>query len=61
VTELDDIGAQRREVLAQLNELTEKLRVLAVAEVAAGVPKLQVAKRASITRPTLDIWLRPLP
>jgi len=58
MSKLDDLGKQRIRLLEQLAEVTATLEPVAVAEVESGVPKLQVAKRAGITRPTLDAWLR---
>jgi hypothetical protein len=58
MSKLDELGRQRARLLEQLAGVTEKLEPLAVAEVGRGVPKLQVAKRAAVTRPTLDAWLR---
>lgn len=55
---LDDAGAKRQALLLELAEVTATVEALAVAEVAAGVPKRQVAERGSVTRPTLDAWLR---
>lgn len=52
----------RADALAQAGAAREdalnRLRVLAVEAVAAGMPKRQVAELAGTSRPTLDKWLR---
>ena len=54
---LADLGAQRMALLAEVDTLTEQIRVEAIAAVRAGHEKLYVARDAGVTRRTLDRWL----
>lgn len=54
---LRGVAAERRATQARLDEVTARLRRLAVAAVQRGDRKAWVARDAGITRATLDAWL----
>lgn len=56
--EVARIGGQRRRAMAEVEELTERLRPLVIAAVQAGADRARVAHLAEIGSPTLYAWLR---
>jgi hypothetical protein len=57
MAELEDLGGRREALRAELADLTERLRVKAVAAHADGHPEAVVARAAHVDRMTMRKWL----
>jgi cell division protein FtsB len=57
MAELEKLGARREALRAELADLTERLRVAALAEHAAGGAEAVVARAAHVDRMTMRRWL----
>jgi DNA-directed RNA polymerase specialized sigma24 family protein len=56
--DLERLAAERSELLRALAASTQRLRAAVRVEYAAGVSKVELARRAGVSRVTVDAWLR---
>ena len=58
IERLDAIGRRRKRALKALDDTISELRSLVLALLEDGMQKSEIARRAGISRPTLDAMLR---